>query len=81
MKDQVDDIIPQVNARKERVGSWLDPDKGTTALACLLGALITANLDWGKVLAGDKAEVSKIIGAVVIVAYGHLTNRLPTIKP
>lgn len=58
----------------------LNNDKATTGLACLLGALITANVDWAKVLGGDKAEISKILAAVVIVGYGYLTNKLPTIK-
>lgn len=75
------ELITLIRDAAKSFHAWFDNDKRTTALACFLGMLITSQVNWSKVLAGDLTEVGKIIGAVVVVWQGYLTNRLPTIKP
>jgi len=53
----------------------VNTDKLTTLTGILLGALIAASIDYGKMLGGDTAEIGKAIGAVVIAAHGWLTNK------
>jgi len=75
------DAFRFVSAALSAFNKWLDNDKRTTALACFLGYLITTQVDWAKALDGNSLERGKVIGAVVVVWQGYLTNRLPTIKP
>ena len=50
-------------------------DNLTTVLGLILGGLVAANVDWGLVLNGDRAQLGKIIAAVVLVLYGWSTNK------
>lgn len=51
-------------------------DAKTTLLGLVLGALTASNLDWGKLVSGDKTQVKLAVGAVVVTAFGYLTNKV-----
>lgn len=52
-----------------------DNDTKTTLLGIAAAALIAAQLDWGKLVAGDSAELGKAAGAVVAGLLGFYTNK------
>lgn len=48
----------------------------TTILGACISALVLANVDYSKLLIGDKVECGKAIGAVIIALNGWLTNKI-----
>jgi hypothetical protein len=52
-----------------------NPDTQTSALGITAGAIIAANVDYGKVIANDHGEQGKLLGAVVVGLFGYLTNK------
>ena len=50
-------------------------DTKATILGLAAGGLLTANLDWGKLLHGDSAQLGQAAGAVIAVLIGYYTNK------
>ena len=51
------------------------PDHQTTALGLVGGALLAANIDYGKLFAKDPGEIGKAVAVVLIAVFGYLTNK------
>lgn len=52
-----------------------DNDTKTTVLGIMAGGLLAANLDWGKLLAGDPNQIGNAAGAVIAVLVGYYINK------
>jgi len=53
-----------------------DPDTQTTVLGVAGGALLAANVDWGKVIGQhDGVEIGKAVGALIVAIFGFYTNK------
>lgn len=50
-------------------------DTKATVLGAIAGALLVANLDWGKLFAGDAGQIGQAVGAVIAVLIGYYTNK------
>jgi len=46
----------------------------TTVLGLLSGALIAANVDYAKLFAGDKVEISKAVASIIAAVFGWATK-------
>ena len=57
-------------------GNAMKNDKVTTLLGALLGAGVWAQVDVPKLLAGDHAEIAKVVGGLVIALLGYFTNKV-----
>jgi hypothetical protein len=53
-------------------------DTKATILGIVAGGLLAANLDWGKLIAFDSAQLGQAAGAVIAVLIGYYTNRPDT---
>lgn len=58
----------------------MNNDKKTTILGAILGLILLVNADAAKVQAGDQAEISKVVGAVVVGAIGFYINKKDATK-
>jgi len=52
-----------------------DNSTKTTVLGVLAAGLLAADIDFGKLLTGDVAEITKVVSAVVALLFGFYTNR------
>ena len=59
----------------KNVLSKLSADHKTTLVGVLGAALLTANIDFGKLLEGDSAQITNAVTAVVLALIGYFTNK------
>lgn len=52
-----------------------DNDTKTTILGLAASAVITSQIDFGKLLSGDSTEIGKAAGAVIAALIGYYTNK------
>lgn len=50
-------------------------DSKTTILGAVGAGLLASQVDYGKAIGGDQAEIGKAIGAVVFALFGYFTNK------
>jgi len=56
-------------------------DTKTTVLGIAAGAVVAAQIDFGKLLKGDGTEIGKAAGAVVAALIGYYTNKPDQASP
>jgi hypothetical protein len=52
-----------------------DNDTKTTVLGLVAAGLLAGQIDWGKLLNGDSAEIGRAVGCVVTALLGYYTNK------
>jgi len=52
-----------------------DNDRKTTVLGIVAAALLAAQLDWSRLVAGDAGEIGRAAGVAVAALFGYLTNK------
>ena len=57
-------------------GKDMKNDKLTTILGALLGAGFWSQVDLSKLLAGDQAEIGKVVTGVAVALLGYFTNKV-----
>jgi len=58
-----------------------DNNSKTTLLGFLAAALLAANVEWSKVLAGEPAEIGQAAAVLIAALWGWFTNRPEKPKP
>jgi len=70
---------------KQALKTMLDGDKGSTMLGTVAAALLTAGIDWSKLMQGPgtadgATEIGKIVGVVLLVLWGLKAGKKPVEK-
>lgn len=53
----------------------------TTILGTVLGGVVLAQIDYGKLLAGDPTQIGNAVAAIVVAVIGYYTNHPSLTQP
>jgi len=59
----------------KNVLSKISADHKTTIVGVLGAALLSANIDFGKLIEGDADQIANSVSAVVLALIGYFTNK------
>lgn len=50
-------------------------DTQTTVLGLVAAGLLASGIDWNKLVQGDPDQIGLLVGTVVAILFGYLTNK------